>query len=858
MRVGGFVLLFLVLTSLEGIRAEDAGRNLLKNPGFESGDRVPEGWRFNQRRSDSHIVWDRRRSHIGDASVVISTRSRGETGNVLQSVTFDKPLEPGSRVGFSAMAACEDLTRDGPRIIITLHSDDGGRQSASAVGIGGTHDFVKVRGHVVTDARTKRIIIYLCNYGVGKTWWDDAQIEVNRAPATKMVARPRATRAVATLRTADGLGLTLADSGTVSGVALDDRSLALSSAGSGLWLRPYHSNTIPVTGKLTFESQRVRQSFDDVKSGLRVDAEFYAQSDTITCRGVVEDTTGEDRGVEVFFGLPIGGSGWRWGKSIRAEMPLDTGPQALKVTTFSSVSNPATGEGVALAVPADTPCDCWFTYDDELGYSVRFRFGLSLAASGRLRSKAPFRFVIYRCKGAWGLRDAARRYYELWPDAFEKRVSREGLWMFGNPRIQLPDPQNYAFHEGGPGGWQYDDAHRIYTCPYIIPGQREITRLAKLPADRQEAMEIFREYRQRSSGVVKDRPGVTLREASDTTSDRPSGWGRDMADIIERCMLQDADGLPHIRIRNTTWGGNSITFPLNASPRLFEEIDHVTVAKALRGHVKRLHEDIPSLDGTYVDSLGSWGSYLNHRREHFRYSQIPLSYDPTSGQPVIPNRFSLLEFLWELRDQMHGRGKLLFANGVHPDRRFHFFALDILGVEGHGALEQKRVMAYQKPFLLLIYNIHDKPAEMERYYHLCTLYGIYPSFANMRVYETPEMYASVAAINERFVPALQTITAAGWRPIPHARCTQADVWLERWGPDDRGRVYLTVYNAAQKAQPARLTIDTEPLRLTDRVKAVEDLLSGDHWNTSTDNNTAVLDVPMPPEQCRVLQLSSVP
>lgn len=853
MRVGGLALLICGLTNLGGTLGEEPGRNQLTNSDFELGDREPNDWSFNPRRSDSQIAWDKRRSHGGHASIVISNRSRSETGNVLQSISFDTPLEPGSRIDFSAMAACEDLTRDGPRIIVTLHGDDGGRQSATAVGIGGSHGFVEVGGHVVTDSRTKRIVVYLCNYGVGKTWWDDARVLIDRVPATNTVPRPRAKRTVATLRTTDGLRLTLGDSGAVTGVALDGRSLALSSADSGLWLKPYRGDTIPITGELTVDGQRVRQRFDDAKLGLRVGAEFRADDDSITCRGVVEDTTGEDRGLDLILGLPVGGPGWRWGKSIREEMPLDTRPQVLKVTTFSSVSNPATGEGVALAVPADSPCDCWFTHDDEFGYAVRFRFGLSSAAAGRLKSKAPFCIVIYRCDGTWGLRDAARRYYELWPDAFEKRVRREGLWMFGSPRIRLPDPQNYAFHEGGPGGWQYDDAQGIYTCPYIIPGQREITRLEKLPADRQEAMDTLRAHRQRADGVVRDRPGVTLREASDTTNERPGGWGSDMADIIDHCSLLDADGLPHIRIRNTAWGGNSITFPLNANPHLFDDTDRATVAKTLFAHVRKLHEDTPSLDGTYVDSLGSWGSYLNHRREHFRYSQVPLSYDPASGQPVIPNRFSLLEFLWELRDQMHDRGNLLFANGLHPDRRFHFFALDILGVEGHGALEQKRVMAYQKPFLLLIYNIHEKPAEMERYFHLCTLYGIYPSFANMRVYETPEMYAPVAALNDRFVPTLQTITAAGWQPIPHTRCSQADVWLERWGPDAKGTVYLTVYNASKQTQPARLTIDTKSLGMTDVPETVRDLLSGGHWRVFADGGTATLEVPMPPEQCRVLQ-----
>lgn len=854
MRVCGLVMAFasLLFTSVDAAKSNG---NLLQNPSFERGGREPANWHFNRRRSESEISWDRSRANEGDASTMICNRNRAETGNVYQAVTFDPPLEPGSRIEFSAMVACEDMVRNGPRIIVTLHSEAGGRQSAVASGVGGTHGFAEVAGAVVAKAKTKRVTVYLCNYGVGKTWWDDAHLSVDRAAATKIVARPESSQSMATIRTPDDLGLTLGNAGSVVGVSLDGRKLQAPLASSGLWLKPYRGDTVPVTGEIVAQGQRIRQRFDDQELGLRVEAEFRVDGKMIACSGAVEDTTGEDRGLDLIFGLPIGGERWRWGKSIREGIPLAAGPHLQEVTTFSAVSNPETGDGMALAVPADAPSDCWFGYDDQFGYAVRYRFGLSAVAGGPLKSRAPFRFVIYRCDGAWGLRDAASRYYTAWPEAFEKRVRREGLWMFGSPRFRLPDPQNYAFHEGGPGGWQYDDEHGIYTCPYIIPGQREITRLDELPADRGEAMEVFREYRRREVGVITGRPGVTLRDAADTKADRPGGWGRDMAAIIDHCMLQDADGQPHIRIRNSTWGGNSITFPLNANSQLFEDTDQVTVAKALVSHVAKMHEEIPSLDGTYVDSLGSWGNYLNHRDEHFRYAQVPLSYDPGNGQPVIPNRFTLLEFLWQLRDDMHRRGKLLFANGVHQDRRFHFFALDILGVEGHGWMWQKRVMSYQKPFLLLIYNIHDKPAEMERYYHLCTLYGVYPSFANMRVFETPEMYAPVAALNDRFVPALRAITAAGWEPIPHARSSLADVWLERWGPDTGGAVYLSVYNASEQEVTTRLTIDADSLGLTDASLNVEDLLSRDQWQTLSDGGMAVLQLPMPPQQSRVLKFT---
>jgi hypothetical protein len=564
---------------------------------------------------------------------------------------------------------------------------------------------------------------------------------------------------------------------------------------------------------------------------------FAPATDTLTAKGYVEDLTGTDRGVELSFSLPVGGQGWRWGSSLREEMPLGAEPLAARFTTFSSVSHPGTGAGVALAVPADSPCDCEFTYDAQFGYAVRFRFGLSPAASGELKSRAPFSFVLYRCDGRWGLRDAARRYYALYPQAFEKRVTREGLWMFGSPKIDLPDPENYAFHEGGPNGWEYDDAHGLYTCPYVIPGQREVTRLDKLPADTREAMELFRKW---------EPPRL----------DRGGGWGADMKEIIENCLLHNADGQPLMSIRNTEWGGNSFTFPLNASPALFADTEKATVAKATLKQAAELHQESPKLDGIYVDSLGAWGNYLNHRREHFPSARVPLTYDPLNGKPVLHNQFTLLEFLWALRDSLRPRGKLVFPNGVHQDRRFHFFAADVMGVEGHGYLEQKRVMAYQKPFLLLLYNIHDDPAKMEHYFHLCTFYGLYPSFANMSVYKTPEQYAPVSKLNNRFVPVLRAITGAGWQPVTRARSSDPDVWLERWGPGADGAAYLTVYNAATEERRPTLTLETAGFGLDGASVALRDQLSDGTWQAALRYGNAVVALPVPAEQVLVLQVTA--
>ncbi len=827
-----------LLAAVSAVPAE----NLIANPGFEAGENHPADWNFNHRGTDGVIAWDDSRSAGGDRSSML-TNVEGQTGNVVQTVHLDPPLPPGSRVTYRAMVATENASK-APSIIMYLQPPGGSRQTVSAHGTAGTHDFVEVGDVAVADRQVGSIVMYLCHYGTGTAWWDDAFISVDRAEPTTVIDRPEGTEAVPALATADDLSVALNDAGGVASVRCGESALGAADMRSGLWVQPLGEDVVPVTGVSAADDGGLVQRWESDTRGLSVTANWSVTDDAITCRGEVADLTGEPRALDVVAALPVGaaGEGWTWGQSLIEELPIwETGegeeptavPRGLDDHTFSALWRD--DAGLSLAVPSDSPCVCRFEWNAEFGLSLRFRFGLSPEAAGDLQGRAPFAFSISRVDPAWGMRDAARRYQQRNPGAFEKRVEREGLWMFGQPRIELPDPYNYTFHEGGPNGWEFDEEHDIYTCPYIIPGQREITRLEKLPADAAEALELFRSW--------------------EPEDDRRAGRGWGNREIIDNCMLHNADGEPVVEIRNTSWGGNSITFPLNANPWLYGDSDRPTVAKKLLQHVASQHDETPELDGTYVDSLGHWGSFVNHRREHFSAERVPLTYEVISGSPVINNRFTLLEFLWELRDLLHERGKLLFANGVHPSRRFHFFALDIMGVEGHGRLHQKRTMAGSKPFLLLIYRIHEDPAKMRYWYNRCVHWGIYPSFGNMRLFDTQQKYAPIAELNDRFVPALRAVTGAGWRPITHAQITEG-VLVERWGPDAEGDLYLTVYPDAESPQAAELTVDAAALGLDGDTLAAEDLLDGDTFEAPLADGSARLELPLEAERVRVLRLNA--
>ncbi len=327
-----------------------------------------------------------------------------------------------------------------------------------------------------------------------------------------------------------------------------------------------------------------------------------------------------------------------------------------------------------------------------------------------------------------------------------------------------------------------------------------------------------------------------------------------MREIVESCLLHAPDGLPQMKIRTTAWGGDSVTFPLNANPGLFADTDAATIGKTQLATVAAMHDDNPKLDGTYVDSLGAWGEYNNYRAEHFAYTRTPLSFEPTSGRSIINNRFTLLEFLWELGDLLHERDDLLFANGVHQNRRFHAYACDILGVEGHNYLEQKRTIAGQKPFLLLIYDIHTDVAQMEHWFNLCGFYGIYPSYGNMSVFKTPEIYAPVAALNNKYVPTLQKMTGAGWQPVTQARSSDPEVWLERWGPGADGAVYLSIYNSAADERAVSVTVAAGELGLAGDAVMYADELSDLAGEATVTDGAAAIEFAAPAGRLVALRL----
>jgi len=120
---------------------------------------------------------------------------------------------------------------------------------------------------------------------------------------------------------------------------------------------------------------------------------------------------------------------------------------------------------LALAVPPEALA-VFDVREARGGVELRFPFGFTAAGPEALRLRAPFAVVLYRTDPAWHFRSALEAYYDLFPAPFEVHARALGGWFFAAPTTDLPNPQHFYFHEGGPGGFQEDDERGLGTFPY--------------------------------------------------------------------------------------------------------------------------------------------------------------------------------------------------------------------------------------------------------------------------------------------------------------------------------------------------------------------------------------------------------
>ncbi|MBN2507845.1 MAG: hypothetical protein JXQ71_14245 [Verrucomicrobia bacterium] len=572
--------------------------------------------------------------------------------------------------------------------------------------------------------------------------------------------------------------------------------------------------------------------------------------DHLRAAGRVTSTRATDRAIQLVYTVPVAGDDWRWGDDLRRHRPTARGGEFVNA---ARVRGGATGTlslypvaavwnercGLALALDLAQPAVARVGYHAALKtLFIAYDFGL-VPDTRHFPNSADFRFVLYRFDPRWGFREAWRRYMDLFPEHFTVRAADQGLWMpFTDvSRVEGWQDFQFKFHEGN-NNVPWDDAHGVLSFRYTEPMTWWMKMDPSLPRTPAAATRLRDELAQGQNPL-----------------------GRRMAHVTRLAAMADEAGNPCLQFRDTPWC-NGAVWSLNPNPALgttpavqaqrSHDPTPAAVTNAATVHWnpairERLYgpQAKGRLDGEYLDSLeGYVTAELNFQRAHFAESTVPLTFDGATKRPALFKGLAVFEFTRWLAEDVHGLGRLMFANGV--PYRFAFLCpwLDVLGTETDWlrggqyqppALAQMdlwRTLSGAKPYLLLMNTDYDAftPDLVERYFQRALFYGMFPGMfshnaADNPYWQTPRWYNRDRPLFKRYLPIVKRVAEAGWHPVPHATCNNPHILLERFGPHAAGAVFLTVYNDTPQPQAGTVRVDAPALDLPAALRPRE-LLTG--------------------------------
>lgn len=259
----------------------------------------------------------------------------------------------------------------------------------------------------------------------------------------------------APLRTTDGLTLQANLPTSLGALAL--KSEAITKATGGLVLIDPKTGQAPAPGR------------------FKLSATATAHGRRIVIAGWVKALGTEETICALQARIPVGEAGWLWWDDVARSRPLIGGSSYQQtIYPLACVTSADRRLGLAVGVDPEPVQPATFGYDVAAQcLTVNWQFGFSPLAAPALRMQAPFRFELYRTEPGWAFRSALEGFYSFHPRQFDQRAKYEGLWLFASGAQTLPNPQHYAYNEGGPPTTA-DKPRGIYTFPYTCTGDLTI------------------------------------------------------------------------------------------------------------------------------------------------------------------------------------------------------------------------------------------------------------------------------------------------------------------------------------------------------------------------------------------------
>ena len=576
---------------------------------------------------------------------------------------------------------------------------------------------------------------------------------------------------------------------------------------------------------------------------LEVEATFTPHAEHIAVDGVVRDTTGHDRALRVEFRLPLDARTWTWWDDIAESREIagfarfayygrdGSLGHGREVSVFPFASLIGNGVGLSLAQRVDQPRLFRIFYDLAAGYCLDYNLGLA-AETEKFPSSASFHFLIYRHDPAWGMRAAAKKYYDLFPEHFQVRAQRQGLYCYSIP-ADLPNLEDFGFCFDLAGfshrGRKPLQDRGVYLLVHPMGTEAHIRWPKRYDWGTNNGRPGLKEI---EDVMLNARPEYTAGPAwRDLTGRYDSATFEDNRQRVVNSAVHGPDG----RLRLYQYNETIEFIAASCDP----EIPSPNMAEGELQYYIGRHEAAAAAAGSEIDgvdfdniALNAGRTFENFRRDHFRYVDHPLIYDIRTRRVCIQTGINFYEFVKHMADEMRAQGKLCTNNLGHAPHTQTFFGhlLDKHGGEiTYDAptrhLRGYRMMAYQKPVSHIVYPGAVAVAQEETVMHRWLAFGHFPAISEL-AYSSGSDFEQGRPLYQRFMPAMQRIARAGWEPITYARVSGDGLFVERFGNWSDGDLRFTVHNDSDQPAVGMLTIDKTALKISDK-PIWREMLSGD-------------------------------
>jgi len=297
----------------------------------------------------------------------------------------------------------------------------------------------------------------------------------------------------------------------------------------------------------------------------------------------------------------------------------------------------------------------------------------------------------------------------------------------------------------------------------------------------------------------------------------------------------------------------------------------------LNSREKTTSYDIYGISIDSLNTINGWSSLENHRRDHWKYVDLPLVFNYTTRKPILLGVMSQYDYISRVEEAIHHENKLLYANIFPYSYVFYAHMIDILGseigdIENDEISSMRRTLSYQKTNTNIMQWKWGRSSELishseiENYISNELFYGIFPSisipikekiYGKNRYWDNSTLYERDRDLFKKYIPMAKEISKAGWKPIPYATLDNSNIKIERYGDINKNSLYYTVYNDGSNAQNGKLTIYLIKQSINNDITTVKitELISNNTFTRRVLNGNVSFDISVNPKEVLIYKIT---